>query len=989
MNSTSTDPYSRNRKRFRAFLAMGVVLLVVAGGIFLSLQPDLLQQAAQAYDRGDYRKSLRIAASVLESDARQSQAALLAGRSAAQLEQFRDAIRFFDRVSREDADDRVAASLEAGDLLLFQLLKLSQAEVRFRQALEIEPDHPVANNRLLFLLGLSGRQFEQIPLALRVIRGRQFQPAHLLSLALGAEGLENPELARRYHQSDPDDPLPMIALARIAVEDQHYPEARKLLEKAVTQSPELAEAQSRLGELLFEHGTESEFLRWHAALPASATQHPRIWVLRARWCEKQSMNEHSVRCYGEALRLAPNASRPNYQIGRLLKSLGHDREAEAFLERSRRLREFINTVKVAHSGTSLKLIRRAAETAESLGLIWEAYGWAVVPTLKSRQAPTSWAAKLIERTKPRLATLPLRRSSPGSTPLATVDLGKFPLPKLPGSGGQSPGRAPAVQDDTQVAFRDAAAKAGIRFRYFNGKPSVDRGLTKMYEFSGGGIGVLDFDRDGRPDLHLTQGSAWPPRLAQRDHLDRLYQNIGNTRFADVTARAGIVESGFSQGVSVGDFNSDGFPDLFVANIGKNRLYLNNGDGTFSDATAAAGIDDDRWTTSCLIADLNGDGHPDLYAVNYVTGHDVFTRVCRSGDRDGICLPQNFPAEQDRVYLSSGTGTFRDATRKSGIERKDGKGLGIVAADFDDSGRLSLFVANDTTPNFYFKPVSPKGPGKPLFTEMGLTGGTGMNGAGRTESCMGIAAGDVDGDGRLDLYVTNFFAESNTLYLQRSPHLFEDATRQSGLFEGSLPMVGFGTQFLDGDLDGDLDLFLTNGHIDDFRSTGTADYKMPPQFYTNSGQGRFTQRSARSLGPYFAKKYLGRAVALLDWNNDGLDDVAVSHLDAPLALLTNRSANVGRFLVVRCVATTSSRDAIGTTITVESGGRRLVRQLTAGDGYQASNERKLVFGLADATTADRMTVRWPSGRREVFEKIAANSRWILVEGTGRLLAAPAE
>jgi len=457
----------------------------------------------------------------------------------------------------------------------------------------------------------------------------------------------------------------------------------------------------------------------------------------------------------------------------------------------------------------------------------------------------------------------------------------------------------------------------------------------MFEFSGGGCAALDFDRDGWPDLYFTQGCRWPVREDDFTRLDRLYRNLGTGSFADVTQAAGLRENRFSGGVTSGDFDNDGFPDLYVANTGANRLYRNNGDGS-----------------------------------------------------PRMCMPFHFSGAQDQIYLNLGDGRFRNVTPGSGIEVEDGKGLGVVAADLCGRGKLDLFVANDTVMNSLFENRT-KGPGGPLaFVESGLSRGVALNRDGRAEGCMGIAVGDVDGDGRQDLFVTNFHLESNTLYLQQSPGTFADRTRESGLVQSSLSMLGFGAQFLDADMDGWLDLIVTNGHIDDLRRYGRP-YRMPMQFYANRGQGRFAELPAETLGPFFQQKALGRGLARLDWNRDGREDAAISFLDRPAALLTNTTRDVGNRLSMTFSGVSSPRDATGATVRAKLGKRTIVRQLTGGGGYQAANQQHVVIGLGSASEVARLEVRWPSGRRQVFDNPPINHELLLVENEPKPfpLAAP--
>ncbi len=515
----------------------------------------------------------------------------------------------------------------------------------------------------------------------------------------------------------------------------------------------------------------------------------------------------------------------------------------------------------------------------------------------------------------------------------------------------------------------------------------------MFEFTGGGVAVIDFDVDGWPDIYLAQGSKHfaDPSLKNPDSAtpnsalpiniesDRFFRNRGELAFEDVTELAGLRETSFSQGVTVGDYDNDGFADLFVANIGLNRLFRNNGDGTFADVSVSAGIRGNSWTTSCVMADLNGDSFPDIYAVNYLEGSDLFDRVCQGADgASHSCLPQQFAAADDQLLLNLGDGRFVDASADSGIIVADGKGLGVVAADFTGDGSLSLFVANDTTANFYFQTNAPSNGLTPRFQEAALAQGLALSGEGRAQACMGIACGDADDNGLLDLLVTNYYDESNTLYRQQPGGWFVDATRESKLSEPSYKMLGFGTQFLDADLDGQLDLAVANGHVDDFSGQGIP-YRMRPQFFRNVNRGVFHELQSQYLGSYYSRPCLGRALATLDADCDGRPDMVITHLDEPAALLVNSTPSVGNSLSLTLCGVTSARDAIGATVTVTFPDRKIVRQLTAGDGYLASNERKLIIGVGAARTVDSLCVRWPSGLVTTFYDVPSNHDFLLIEG----------
>ncbi len=492
--------------------------------------------------------------------------------------------------------------------------------------------------------------------------------------------------------------------------------------------------------------------------------------------------------------------------------------------------------------------------------------------------------------------------------------------------------------------------------------------------------MIDFDQDGWPDLYFVQSGPFPFQPGQTQYTNRLYRNLGTGRFEDVTERTGLADAGYGQGVAVGDYNNDGFPDLYVANFGGNRLYENTGCGNFVDVTERAGVAGDRWTTSCMLADLDGDTLPEIYEVNYALKDEVLEMHCKHEGEPRTCAPTLLTADQDQLYRNRGDGRFENITSRCGIIAPDGKGLGVVAADFEQRGRMDIFIANDTSANFFFHNET-SSPGAPLtFQEEAIQTGVGFDELGNLQACMGLAAGDANGDGLLDLFVTNFYGESNVLYLQDQHHKFADATRQANLRESSFHMLGFGTQFIDGELDGAPDLMITNGHIDLTFAHGNPD-RMPPQYLRNTGGGVFEELTSVSLGPYFQGRYFGRALAKLDWNRDGRDDVCISHLDSPAALLTNTTPHIGHYLAVRLCGVASNRDAIGAIVIVEAQGRKWVQHLIGGGGYFVSNQRQLLFGLANAELVDRVTIQWPAGNVQAFEQLSANQEVMIVEGRG--------
>ena len=940
----------------------------------------LLIQAKVALAKGDYATAEREALEVLDRLGTHGEALLVAGQAAAGLGDLTKALQYFDRISDDKTQIAVQARFMAGDLLLLKSHELTRAEQQFQRAVRMDDCFVPAQERLAYVLGLASRSWEAIPHRIQILKQGEESAAQVYALCLGDRVLENPEVVGTYLEANPTDAAALLGQGRVFFEVKRYVEAERLLRAAMRADSRLVQAAVWLGRTLEACGDSAALENWHAELSPAADDHPGIWFLRGLWSKQRAEQKVAARCFWEAVRLDPNHAQSNYHLGQMLVALNRSVDAEDFLRRARLLEQYAKAAEVAYHTRSLPELEKTMKLAKACGLFHEAVGWCHV-ALSSHNGHLP-AQRMIDQLSPRLAESGLQRAIPESNPALQIDLSDMPLPR---SVHQSPAAEVLLSErgrSTVTTFADMAADSGLDFRYFNSGEPRTQGIVMMYEVVGGGSAVLDFDCDGWPDLHFAQGCRWPPQPEQREHLDYLFRNTGDGAFIDVAESAGIVENRFSQGATVGDFNQDGFPDLYINNIGPNRLYRNNGDGTFSDVTAETGTAGDDYSVSSVMADLNGDNWPDIYVVNYLSGGDLFTKVC--GDNQGVrasCLPQLFPAAQDRLYLNLGDGMFREVTREAGLILPDGKGLGVVAADFDGSGRLSLFIANDVAPNFFLVNSTPA-PGEiPTFREEGLARGLALDYSGQQESCMGIAAGDADGDGLLDLFVTNFDNETHTLYHQHPGCLFEDATIRAGLDKKEGPYVGWGTQFVDGDLDGDLDLVITNGHINDLTPKGRP-YQMPPQYFQNLGEGVFELQAAATVGDFFLGNYLGRGMTRLDWNRDGREDLAISHLDAPAALLTNTTRAAGNSVILRFVGVESPRDAVGTTIKAVAAGRTWVRQLTAGDGNQASNERVIILGIGAATSIETLIVRWPSGQEQAFSELATGGEYLFIEGRGQ-------
>jgi len=964
-------------------IVLGLVGLAAAAAIFSLTRPDagaLRKEAETAYLAGDYEQAAELADRALKLTAEDPQAVFLLGKARERLGEFEPALDAFARIPESEGALWLEAKLKSGRILMHHLGRPTEAERVFRNILRVDPDHVFALSELTTLLGVVARQPEAVPLILKLFQQGLVTVDFLTLLDSSGGRLQNPALWERFCQQSPDDPNVRLGSAWQA---WHSPSqvdldlAREILEEGLADHPDFPPLRQALVQVLWDQGDIADAA---AHLKYCFEQEPvpaKMWIIRGHLAEHQKQTPAAIRCYWEAYRLNPDRE-ATFHLAETLTRLGEEQLAEELRIRVKDLEQVRQTSDILLSGehTTTRPMQEMVNDLAKVCRLWEAWGWCqVAAKIVPRQR---WHRKQSAALLSQLGNCPDQQTCRNCEKIE-MDFSDFPLPDW--NSIDVPATSLEVDSSPAISFRDDAEQSGLGFQYFNSPHPAGSG-QRMYEFPGGGCAVLDYDGDGWPDLYLTQGCRWPAKDAETEHVDRLFRNLGDGRFEDATAQAGLVENRFSTGVAAGDFDNDGLPDLYVANLDGNRLFHNNGDGTFDDVGQASGTSDPAWTSSCLMADLNGDALPDIYSVNYLQGRDVYDRICRHADgRPRMCMPFHFEGAQDQLFLNRGDGRFENATTTAGIEQHDGKGLGAVAGDFTGDGKLDLFVANDTVMNFLFVNQTETPGGRPTFVEEGLQRGVAINGSGKAEGCMGIAAGDVDGDGRLDLFVTNFHQETNTLYRQTQAGLFRDRTQESDLAKSSLTQLGFGAQFLDADLDGQLDLITTNGHIDDLTYYGRP-YRMPTQFFHNRGAGRFYEIPPAVLGTFFKEKALGRGMAKCDWNRDGREDVVISYLDRPVALLTNTTSDAGNYLALQFCGVDSNRDAIGLKVRLRLGDNVITRFLAAEGGYQACNQMRLVFGLGSAERVDELEIHWPSGKIQRFPELMGNQELLFIESASQ-------
>ncbi|MBI2501715.1 MAG: CRTAC1 family protein [Candidatus Latescibacteria bacterium] len=532
--------------------------------------------------------------------------------------------------------------------------------------------------------------------------------------------------------------------------------------------------------------------------------------------------------------------------------------------------------------------------------------------------------------------------------------------------------------DSEVQFVDATAAAGIYFKHENGA----EGRHYMPETYGAGVAFVDYDSDGFLDLYLINGGRAPGLSSAPLARNALYRNQGDGTFAEVTEQCGVGDTGYGMGVAVADYDNDSDVDIYVTNYGPNVLYRNEGmeaGYVFRDVTAQAAVGDSGWGSSAAFADVDRDGCLDLYVANYLDYPAANPLVCTVGNTQVriYCDPRKLPGQPDRFFHNGGPQAgwvFADWTEKAGLAQSAGKELGVVFGDCDLDGDADLYLANDMAPNMLFRNDGGR------FAERGLASGTSLSEDGELRAGMGVDMGDADLDGWPDLFVTNFQWQSNTLYRNLGGGFFADATRESGINRLSVPHLGFGAGFLDCDNDGDLDLFVANGHVDDnVREYDPAStYAQRNQLLMNQGDGRFVEEE--HAGPGLELVEVSRGAAFGDYDNDGDTDIAITNSNSRAVLLRNDGGNSRHWLGLRLRGTHSNRDGIGARVEVVAGGRRQVCQVRSGASYLSAHDLRLLFGLGAHERAERVEIHWPSGVVQELEDIWAN-QYLSVEEKG--------
>lgn len=930
---------------------------------------ELLQRAAQNLDTGRAAAARKNYESVLQLSPAEPVAVLfLAG-----------------YLQQEGQPDEARAMLSRLGPLPDQL----QATADFlRGGLELSADRAVAGEQLLLsahrlnpgyaaplrdlarLYALQMRSADQVRMLQLLEQIRPLTREELaLRLLAGRPVTETAQAAaqlRRCLATDPADHGSLLGLLRTLRQDQSEQVVLAELDRYGRQEADSAALQALRGILQLQQGAERVSSAYAEQLVVNSSAEDEVWELAVRaaeragdWQQLRTASAWLVQrqpwqpSWRHFLALACERLGATQEASRQREVMGHLDQIELLAWRM--FRPQAESVEMA-----IPVMVELSELLVAVGEPAEARRWL---TAAARLQPQS------EQIVRALAALPQQqqqRQEAGSP--VTAELRPILLQRAAGADTRT-------VTATEWRFVDAAESLGVNFRYHNGSSSWKR----IVETVGGGCAVLDVDGDLWPDLYFAQGQKFSDSGTSGELEDQLFRNLRGQRFTNCTESAGVHENSHTLAATVGDVDGDGFADVLATNLGACRLYRNAGDGTFFEATPECLRASVHCSSGACFADLNDDGMPEIFVLNYVEDWD--RRCVNSAGQFATCDPRELQPAVCQLFVNLGDGQFVEVTEDCGLAELPGRALGVIAADLTGDGLLDLFVANDGMPNrLLTRDVSAAdgaGAGVAIrLTDVAARSGVAVPESGRAHAGMGVACADFDRNGFPDLFVTNFYREQNTLYQGIGAGLYSDASSRSGLGPVSLPLLGFGTQPIDVEGDGLVDLVVLNGDIDDYSSTGRP-WKMPITAFRNEGGLRFRDLS-QDCGRDFTEPQLGRGLSRVDLNCDGAADLVAVRHDGNVRLLLNRTVQRSGKVAVRLVGRERGRELLGTTVTLHGGaGADVVTTLAGGDGFAASSERVLYLS-AGGISAGRLTVRWAGGREQTGEFSAVGGEWVCRE-----------
>jgi len=901
------------------------------------------------------------------------------------------ALQMVDRIPTNDPEYGLNAHRGAV-LWCLNGAALSDAEQRAARLVETYPKDPELLKSMAAILDLQGRRYESSLWMQRLVALGNVDITTLVLAVDTAKPVQSEEIILRKLEQSPNDARLKSSLAFGAIFEKDPERAERIFREIIASPNAPAACYAGLGLSLIEQEKYEELPNWLASVPRpTAESIPMFWRVLGLWYQRDEAFEEAIYCFTRSVELDPFDFLAIAPLSQCLLANGQTEKAalaEALFQQMQLANRNINYSRDGFRRPEWLL--QIADALEQHGRSIEALAWRELNESSNDKDPNV-LANLQNQRKQKIATLSSQRPK-SNLPWTSESLTPPNLSRL---ASRSPATANTnAQNATtlsgQVNFKlnwiEVSNQLGVDFQFLNGDDKNAVGM-QTYQSNGGGAGSIDYDRDGWPDLYAVQGGG-DPRYPSTNLPSALFRNVRGQSMLDVASPAHVTNMAYGQGVAVGDWDQDGYPDMLVLNFGQNRLLRNMGDGTFEQIDVPAMNRPVEtapvWSVSGAIADVDGDQLPDLIEVNYSSGSDVITHQCLSQDKlPQVCRPTEFPASKDFIYLSDGQGGFRLGNDQWNMELDEGRGLGIIVGNLDNEFGNDIYIANDMSANnLLISHPDPNKEGRYALGDEAVRRGCAVDIQGKPQASMGVGCADVDRNGTLDLFMTNFIDEYNALYTQTPSHFYQDASRRYRLIDPKKKTLGFGTQLIDLDRDGWQDILVVNGHVDDYRSKGQP-FQMRPQVFLQRDNA-FAEQASDSLGGFFQNEYLSRSLGLWDYNRDGLLDAYVTHLDHPISILKNQSVSDGSWISIEPIGTRSERDAIGAQIEVRVGDQRWIHQRLAGNGFECSNDPAIYLGLGRVESIDGLTITWPSGSISQFQDIPPNKRYRIVESIDELM-----
>ncbi len=945
-----------------------------------------LELIRRLIDDGQFQDALGELQRIMVADPENSECVFLLAQCVHAKGDTQQAIELLERIASPKDQWAMPALGQAADWHR-ELKQWDEAETLLQRAMELSPDQPVLYRRMALLLNQQGRHFESAAYLKQLLRLQSITEEELYGLhslcepfvqsdpmlaadqQLAVDGLAKARLlwfqgdleqarllTEREYRAKPSDPSISAFLGRIFAElqDQAAVDGWLLtLDKKLVGSVESDSSTSSLSQALQESSVALKDL-------------PDYWYAMGLIEQSRGKRESAIRCFLQSVDLDPTDRFSYLRLSQLLSQVGRSENARIAQQR------FDDLARVDYVLTGLSRtddeMYEVCQLLERLHREDEAFAWQRIIG-STQTAQRSNGTDSIKSLRKSGNDVEARRMQ-----LCDLSIDDWPLPLQAQS--RQLDEAAVTQPSLagmNVQWREVAMGVGLTYRY---RPSHSHSVEQLnfHETNGGGIGILDFDNDGWPDVFFTQGDCDYPDAAQSPNGE-LYRNLEGKAFEAIGVNALVADRRYGQGVTIADLNQDGFDDVLVANIGLNSIYINQTDGTFGRSDIAPEITSgSQWTTSIACGDLDGDQLPEVVEVNYVDDPLAFQATCQGDAPVLACNPQRYRQASNRMLSFKKDATWELMTDLQG--QRGNYGYAVVIGNFDRQQGNELFITNDTDANQYWTHRLDDR----SFTEAAVLRGCAFGLLGNAESCMGVAAADFNRDGLLDIHVTNFTDEPSDLYLQTLAGYFENRFSAYQLGQATRPEMGWGTVAEDFNNDGWVDLAVLNGGLY-FYHSGKERYEMRPQFFAGA-PNRFTKLSAEDLGDnYWDRPALGRSVVKWDWNRDGKVDLLASHLDQPVALLENVSRQ-SNWLQLELIGTVSERDAIGAVATITCGTDKWTGFVLGGDGYLSKSEARLHFGISSYSMIDSLEIQWPSGEGSTWNQLRANHSYLCIEGESK-------